>query len=70
MCSSSERRGVSEPAVQIADKNSTDLGTLRALIEAGALRPVIDRVVGLHQVPDAIRDLAGGHVQGKIFIGT
>jgi NADPH:quinone reductase-like Zn-dependent oxidoreductase len=52
----------------IAKENSTDLDALRALIEAGAVTPVIDRVVALHQVPDAIRDLAGGHVRGKIVI--
>jgi NADPH:quinone reductase-like Zn-dependent oxidoreductase len=52
----------------ITKENSTDLDALRALIETGAVTPVIDRVVGLHQAPEAIRDLAGGHVQGKIVI--
>jgi NADPH:quinone reductase-like Zn-dependent oxidoreductase len=52
----------------IANENSTDLDALRALIETGAVTPVIARVVALDQVPDAIRDLAGGHVQGKITI--
>jgi NADPH:quinone reductase-like Zn-dependent oxidoreductase len=54
----------------IAKENSTDLDALRALIEKGAVTPVIDRVIGLHQVPDAIRDLAAGHVRGKIVIAT
>jgi NADPH:quinone reductase-like Zn-dependent oxidoreductase len=54
----------------IANENSTDLDALRALIETGAVTPVIDRTVALHQVPDAIRDLAGGHVRGKIVIAT
>jgi NADPH:quinone reductase-like Zn-dependent oxidoreductase len=52
----------------IAKENSPDLDALRALIETGAVTPVIDKVVALHQVPDAIRDLAGGHVRGKIVI--
>jgi NADPH:quinone reductase-like Zn-dependent oxidoreductase len=34
----------------------------------GAVTPVIDRVVGLSEVPDAIRDLVGGDVRGKIVI--
>jgi NADPH:quinone reductase-like Zn-dependent oxidoreductase len=54
----------------IANENSTDLDTLRALIETSAVTPIIDRVIALHQVPDAIRDLAGGHVRGKIVIAT
>jgi NADPH:quinone reductase-like Zn-dependent oxidoreductase len=53
----------------IANENSADLDALRALIETGAVTPVIDRVVALHEVPDAIRDLAGGRVGGKIVIG-
>ena len=54
----------------IAKPNSTDLDALRALIEAGSLTPAIDRVITLDQVPDAIRDLASGHVRGKIVIAT
>ena len=54
----------------IANENSSDLDALRALIEAGAVTPVIDRVIALREVPDAIRDLAGGHVRGKIVIGA
>jgi NADPH:quinone reductase-like Zn-dependent oxidoreductase len=52
----------------IAKENSTDLEALRTLIETGAVTPVVDRVVALHQLPDAIRDLAGGHVRGKIVV--
>jgi NADPH:quinone reductase-like Zn-dependent oxidoreductase len=54
----------------IANENSTDLDALRALIETGAVTAVIDRVVALHQVPDAIRDLVAGHVRGKIVVAT
>ena len=54
----------------IANDNSADLDALRALIEAGEVTPVIDRVIALHQVPDAIRDLAVGRVRGKIVIAT
>ena len=54
----------------IARPNSTDLDALRGLIEAGSVTPAIDRVVALDQVPDAMRDLARGEVQGKITIAT
>jgi NADPH:quinone reductase-like Zn-dependent oxidoreductase len=54
----------------IAKPNRTDLDALRALIEAGSVTPAVDRVVALDQVPDAIRDLAGGRVRGKIITAT
>jgi NADPH:quinone reductase-like Zn-dependent oxidoreductase len=54
----------------IAKPNSTDLDTLRALIEAGSVTPAVDRVIALEEVPDAIRDLAGGRVRGKVVIAT
>jgi NADPH:quinone reductase-like Zn-dependent oxidoreductase len=52
----------------IAKQNGADLDALRELIEAGAVTPVIDRAVALHEIPDAIRDLAGGRVGGKIVL--
>jgi NADPH:quinone reductase-like Zn-dependent oxidoreductase len=52
----------------VASENSTDLDELRRMIEAGELTPVISSVVQLADVPDAIRDLAAGRVQGKIVI--
>ena len=54
----------------ITKENSADLDAIRALIETGAVTPVVDRVVGLHQVPDAIRDLAAGRARGKIVLTT
>jgi NADPH:quinone reductase-like Zn-dependent oxidoreductase len=50
----------------IASDNSTDLDTLRTLIEDGTVTPVIDRVCSLVGVPDAILDLEAGRVRGKI----
>ncbi len=52
----------------ITRENGTDLDAVRTLIETGAVTPVIDRVVGLSEVPDAIRNLVGGDVRGKIVI--
>jgi NADPH:quinone reductase-like Zn-dependent oxidoreductase len=38
------------------------------MIEAGEVTPVISSVVQLADVPEAIRDLAAGRVQGKVVI--
>jgi NADPH:quinone reductase-like Zn-dependent oxidoreductase len=54
----------------IAKSNRTDLDGLRTLIEAGSVTPAIDRVIALDQVADAMRDLTGGRVRGKIVIAT
>jgi len=54
----------------IAKSNRTDLDTLRVLIEAGSVTPAVDRVIALDRVPDAIRDLTGGRVRGKVIIAA
>lgn len=48
--------------------NQADLVTLTELIEAGKVRPVIDRTYPLNEVPEAIRYLQQGHAHGKIVI--
>ena len=45
-----------------------DVAILRDLIEAGKIKPVIDRRYGLAQVPDALRYLESGAGRGKIVI--
>jgi NADPH:quinone reductase-like Zn-dependent oxidoreductase len=46
-----------------------DLQTLRELLEAGKLTPVIDRTYPLREVAEAIRHLVAGHGRGgKIVI--
>jgi NADPH:quinone reductase-like Zn-dependent oxidoreductase len=45
-----------------------DLQTLREVIEAGKLTPVIGRTYPLGEVPEAIRQLEAGHTRGKIVI--
>ncbi|ANN19222.1 NADPH:quinone reductase [Amycolatopsis orientalis] len=49
-------------------ENRDDLETLRALIEAGKLNPVVDRTYSLAEVPDAIRHVSEGHTRGKVVI--
>jgi NADPH:quinone reductase-like Zn-dependent oxidoreductase len=45
-----------------------DLQTLRELIEAGKVTPLIDRTFPLPETPEAIRHLLRGHGRGKIVI--
>jgi len=52
----------------VAQITAEDLGFLRELLEAGAVRPVIDRRYELSQAPDALRYLGEGHARGKIVI--
>jgi NADPH:quinone reductase-like Zn-dependent oxidoreductase len=45
--------------------NTEDLRFLKRLIEAGELRPVIDRT---YPLAEAIRYLEEGHAQGKVLL--
>jgi NADPH:quinone reductase-like Zn-dependent oxidoreductase len=51
-----------------AKPNQADLQTLKELVDAGKVTPVIDRTYALSQVPDAIRYLHEGHARGKLVI--
>jgi NADPH:quinone reductase-like Zn-dependent oxidoreductase len=48
--------------------NSADLGVLRQLIEAGAVRPVVERTYRLDEAADALRYMGTGHVGGKLVV--
>jgi NADPH:quinone reductase-like Zn-dependent oxidoreductase len=52
----------------IAELNKEDLTILRDLMQAGKVRPVIDRRYTLSEVPAAIRYLEEGHARGKVVI--
>jgi len=45
-----------------------NLLALKELIEAGKVRPVIDRTYPFSEIPDAVRYVEGGSVQGKVVI--
>jgi NADPH:quinone reductase-like Zn-dependent oxidoreductase len=52
----------------LASSSPDDLNTIKDLIEAGALKPVMDRCYPLEQAADAMRYLEAGHAKGKIVI--
>jgi NADPH:quinone reductase-like Zn-dependent oxidoreductase len=52
----------------ISKERSQDLEELRKLLEAGAVRPFVDRTFPLDEVPEAIRYLRDGRARGKIVI--
>jgi NADPH:quinone reductase-like Zn-dependent oxidoreductase len=51
-----------------AKSNQRDLITLKQLVEAGKVAPVVDRRYPLSDVPEALRYLGTGHARGKVII--
>ena len=52
----------------MAKPNADDLVFLNTLVEAGKVRPVMDRCYPLEQTPDALRYVEAGHAQGKVVV--
>lgn len=50
--------------------NKKDLNIIKELIEAGKVKPVIDRTYPLSETADAIRYLEEGHARGKVVISV
>ncbi|HLF36243.1 MAG TPA: NAD(P)-dependent alcohol dehydrogenase [Cyclobacteriaceae bacterium] len=51
-----------------ASINTKDLDYIRELIEAGRIKPVIDKRFPLEKLPEALRYLGDGHAAGKVVI--
>jgi NADPH:quinone reductase-like Zn-dependent oxidoreductase len=52
----------------ICKPSRPDLATVRELIEAGKVRPLVDRVYPLAEIADALQTMGEGHVQGKLVV--
>ncbi|HSU45721.1 MAG TPA: NAD(P)-dependent alcohol dehydrogenase [Arthrobacter sp.] len=52
----------------VAKETHTDLEALASLIEAGKIKPAVDRVFPLAEAPAAIRYLRDGRVHGKVVV--
>ena len=61
-------RGSQKAVFYVAKLNREDLDLLRELIEAGKVRPVVDRRYDFADVADAFRYLGEGHAQGKVVV--
>lgn len=51
-----------------AVENHDDLMVLKAMLDAGTIRPIIDRTYAFRDATDAIRYVDAGHTQGKTVI--
>ncbi len=49
-------------------KPNKDLGFMKELIEAGKVKPVIDRRYSLSEAAEALRYYGEGHANGKVVI--
>ncbi len=52
----------------LVSPNAADLAVLAGMIEAGEVRPVIDRTYPLSQAAQAIEHVGQGHARGKVAI--
>lgn len=52
----------------LANTTTDDLHVLNGLLEAGSVKPVIDRTYTLPEVPEAIRHVEEGHARAKVVI--
>ena len=52
----------------VANPNTADLVVLKEFIEAGKVKPVIDRTYPLRETPAAFRYLDQEHARGKVVI--
>ena len=52
----------------VASVKSADLLVLKELIEAGKVKPTVDRTFSLSEAPKAIRYLVDGHARGKVAV--
>ena len=57
-----------EMRMMLADMSRKDLAILADLIQAGKVKPVIDRTYTFSQLPEAMRYLEEGHARGKIVL--
>jgi NADPH:quinone reductase-like Zn-dependent oxidoreductase len=63
-------RGGKDIAMVSAHATTKDLELLSELIEAGKVRPVIDRRYPFAEIPAAIAYMEQGHARGKVVVGV
>jgi NADPH:quinone reductase-like Zn-dependent oxidoreductase len=61
-------RGSQRLVTFVARFNRPDMEVLRELIEAGKVRPVVERRYELSQIADALRYVGEGHCRAKVVV--
>ena len=61
-------RGDKKMMILSAHSSASDLEFLKTQIEAGKIKPVVDRCYPLNQTADAMRYLGAGHARGKVVV--
>jgi NADPH:quinone reductase-like Zn-dependent oxidoreductase len=54
--------------MMLAEMNPADLTVLADLMQAGKLKPVIDRTYKFNEFPEAMRYIEAGHARGKVVV--
>ncbi|MCU0492212.1 MAG: NAD(P)-dependent alcohol dehydrogenase [Chloroflexaceae bacterium] len=54
--------------LHLASSNAEDMDLLRGMVEAGKLRPVIEKTYALDQIAEAHRHVEQGHTKGKVVV--
>ncbi len=62
------KRGDKKVSFILANRAKEDLLIIREMLEAGTVKPVIDRYYSFNQIPEAIRYLETERARGKIII--
>jgi NADPH:quinone reductase-like Zn-dependent oxidoreductase len=62
------KAGGQQFSVLMAKANAQDLSFIKELIEAGQVKPVVEKVHTFEQIPEALRYLGEGHAKGKLVV--
>ncbi len=62
------KSGGQQFSVLMAKANAQDLSFIKDLIEAGQVKPVVEKVYAFEQIPEALRYLGEGHAKGKLVV--
>jgi NADPH:quinone reductase-like Zn-dependent oxidoreductase len=62
------KSGGQQFSVLMAKANAQDLSLIKELIEAGQVKPVLEKIYAFEQIPEALRHLGEGHAKGRLVV--